>query len=202
MERSSQESVVGGTSDMALPGRKTVLNVGCGEHVAQNLHPRFHGPRWKEIRVDIDPAVKPDFVCSMTALTPIESDSVDAVWSSHNLEHVYRHEVPIALQEFLRVLKPGGALLLTLPNLQRAAELAAADRLEHEAYLSPAGPITALDMIFGHTPSLANGHSYMRHKTGFTAKSLQALLLEAGFTAITVSKDRFDLWASAAKPVA
>src|SRR5215471_17121378 len=83
--------------------RKVVLNVGCGEYLPQNLHPRFRGSEWDEIRVDIDPGVNPDYVCSITALTPVTTDSADAVWSSHNLEHVHRHEVPLALAEFFRV---------------------------------------------------------------------------------------------------
>src|SRR5215469_9077478 len=136
---------------------KIVLNVGCGYPDKQGLHPAFQGPDWQEVRLDIDPSVNPDVICSMTDMRPIETASIDAIWSSHNLEHLHRHEVPIALLEFLRVLRPGGQMLLTLPDLQKIAELVASDGLEDEAYRSPSGPITALDMIYGHTPSLARG---------------------------------------------
>jgi predicted SAM-dependent methyltransferase len=187
--------------DGAILPYKLVLNAGCGYATRQNLHTRFHGPEWREIRVDIDPAVEPDYVCSITALTPLASDSVDAVWSSHNLEHIYLHEVPSALGEFARVLKPGGILLLTLPNLQKAAEFVAQDRLEQEIYRSPAGPITPLDMIFGHTASLARGHGFMAHKTGFTARTLQRLLIDAGFADLELRQDQFDLWATGYKPL-
>lgn len=183
-------------------GRKIVVNAGCGYPSRQNLNARFHGPEWREIRIDIDPAVLPDFVCSVTALTPIASESVDAVWSSHNLEHIHRHEVPIALSEFLRILKRRGLLLLTLPNLQATAEFVTQDRLEQEVYRSPAGPITPLDMIFGHTASLARGNRFMAHKTGFTAPALQRLLSDAGFVDLELSRDRFDLWATAYKRAA
>ena len=53
---------------------------------------------WREIRLDLDPAVQPDIVCSITDMSPVATDSVDAIWSSHNLEHLQRHEVPLALQ--------------------------------------------------------------------------------------------------------
>ena len=127
---------------------KTVLNVGCGYPLRQKLHRHFHGPEWHEIRLDLDPAVQPDIVCSMTDIRPVAANSVDAVWSSHDLEHLQRQEVPLALAEFLRVLKPQGLLLLTLPDLQQVARLVVEDRLEDSAYISQSGPITPLDMIF------------------------------------------------------
>jgi predicted SAM-dependent methyltransferase len=51
-------------------------------------------------------------------MMPVATGSVDAIWSSHNLEHLQRHEVPLALREFFTVLKPQGLLLLELPNLR------------------------------------------------------------------------------------
>src|ERR1700741_138193 len=123
---------------------KTVLNVGCGYPLRQKLHRHFHGPEWREIRLDLDPAFQPDIGCSITDMSPVNADSVDAVWSSHNLEHLQRHEVPLALTEFLRVLKPHGLLLLTLPDLQQVARLVAEDRLPGKAYNSPSGASTPL----------------------------------------------------------
>ena len=193
MTDSSEGGAAGG-------GEKIVLNVGCGYPLHQRLHPHFQGPQWRELRLDIDPAVRPDIVCSMTQMTPVADASVDAVWSSHNLEHLYRHEVPLALGEFFRVLKPGGLLLLTLPDLQRVAEMVAADGLEIEAYRSASGPITPLDMIFGHGASLAQGHLFMAHKTGFTLTSLDHALGDAGFVGVQTRRgDAFDLWAVAYK---
>ena len=181
---------------------KIVLNVGCGYPLRQRLHQHFHGAEWRELRLDADPAVQPDIVCSMTDMSPVATESVDAIWSSHNLEHLYRHEVPLALGEFIRVLRPDGLLLLTLPDLQRVAELVAEDRLEHQAYISPSGPITPLDMIFGHTASLAQGRTLMAHKTGFTATTLENVLIRAGFVDVALSRGTsFDLWAKAYKPV-
>ena len=176
------------------------MNVGCGYPLRQKLHPHFHGPDWREIRLDLDPDVQPDIVCSITDMGPVATDSVDAVWSSHNLEHLQRHEVPCALAEFLRILKPSGLLLLTLPDLQQVARLVVEDRLEDRAYTSASGPITPLDMIFGHTASLAQGNQYMAHRTGFTERTLQKLLVEAGFVEVTMRRGgSFDLWATAYK---
>jgi SAM-dependent methyltransferase len=177
---------------------KVVLNVGCG-YPGQGLHPSFHGGEWRELRLDIDPSVDPDIVCSMVEMTPIATGSVDAIWSSHNLEHLHRHEVPVALGEFLRVLRPGGLLLLTLPDLQKVAELVAADGLEDEAYRSPSGPISPLDMMYGHSAAIASGNSHMAHKTGFTARTLHQLLNASGFVAVALTREGFALWARAHK---
>ena len=180
---------------------KTVLNVGCGYPLRQKLHRNFHGPEWRELRLDLDPAVEPDIVSSITDMGPVADDSVDAVWSSHNLEHLQRYEVPLALAEFFRVLKPHGLLLLTLPDLQQVARLIVEDRLEESAYVSQSGPITPLDMIFGHTASLARGNQFMAHRTGFTARSLHRLLIEAGFVEVTLRQNpSFELWATGYKP--
>jgi hypothetical protein len=72
----------------------------------------------------------------------------------------------------------------TEPATGRAARRE--DRLEASAYISQSGPITPLDMIFGHTASLARGNEFMAHRTGFTARSLHKLLIEAGFVEVTL----------------
>src|SRR5271165_3265146 len=185
----------------SAPAHKTVLNVGCGYPLRQRLHHHFHGPEWRELRLDADPAVQPDIVCSMTDMSPVAAESVDAIWSSHNLEHLHRHEVPLALGEFIRVLRPDGLLLLTLPDLQQVAQLIVEDRLEDHAYYSSSGPITPLDMMFGHTASLARGNPFMAHRTGFTARTLQKVLVGAGFVEVSLrAGTSFDLWATAYKP--
>src|SRR5689334_5651155 len=91
-------------SDSSRKGQDIVLHVGCGQFRAEKLHPQFRKPNWREVRLDIDPAARPDIVASMTAMDGVPSASVNAVWSSHSLEHLYPHEVPVALGEFHRVL--------------------------------------------------------------------------------------------------
>ncbi len=179
--------------------RRRVLHVGCGAADPRKLPAEwFPADTWAEVRLDIDASVAPDIIASITDMTPVPTGSMDAVWSSHNVEHLYPHEVPLALAEFRRVLAPGGFLLITLPDLQQVAELVAQDRLTEAAYVSPAGPITPLDMLYGHRASLAQGNAFMGHRGGFTARSLQAALTEAGFPQARVMRDgKFALWAAA-----
>jgi predicted SAM-dependent methyltransferase len=180
---------------------KTVLNVGCGYPLRQQLHASFQGPGWREVRHDIDTRSEPEIVCPLTDMEPVASGSVDAIWSSHNLAHLYRHEVPLALGEFVRVLRPGGLLLLAVLDLQKIAQLVIADdSLDDAVFRTPSGPITPLDMIFGHTDSIGEGAEYMSHKSGFTASTLRTLLADAGFVEIGVARVDYDLRARAQKP--
>ena len=127
--------------------------------------------------------------------------SVDAVFSSHNIEHLYPHEVPIALAEFHRVLKPDGFVLLTCPDLQSVCARVANDQLTEAAYQSAKGPITPLDILYGHRASLKDGNLYMAHRCGFTKKVLAATFSLAGFDVRVLARPaRYDLWALGLKP--
>lgn len=178
---------------------KTFLHVGCGQLRKDNTTREFSKPDWKELRLDIDASVNPDFVGTMTDMDDVSSNSVDAIYSSHNIEHLYVHEVPLALSEFKRVLKKNGLLIITCPDLQEVAKLVAADKLTEPAYVSPAGPIAAVDIIFGFRESIAQGNTYMAHRCGFTETVLYATLLGNGFSSVATMRRpaAFDLWAIA-----
>ncbi len=182
---------------------KRVLNVGSGPQGAERLHQSFRTADWKEVRYDIDQAVKPDIVGSIVDLREIEDASFDAIWCSHNLEHLHTHDVPKALAEFHRVLKPDGFALISTPDLEAIAELIVSGRLEDVAYNSPAGPITALDMLYGLSIAVQQGNTYMAHNTGFTADRLGRLLVESGFSeALAKREPWFNLWALGLMPEA
>ena len=89
---------------------KTFLHVGCGPQDKTNIH-GFNNDNWKEIRFDIDKNVNPDIVGTLTDMKLVKTNSVDAIYSSHNIEHVFPHEVPIVLKEFHRVLKDDGSII-------------------------------------------------------------------------------------------
>ncbi|MFT7669026.1 MAG: putative SAM-dependent methyltransferase [Planctomycetota bacterium] len=173
----------------------TVLHVGCGSRNATELHDAFKGENWEEVRLDIDPAVEPDIVASITDMSPVASGTVDAIFCSHNLEHLEAHEVPLALAEFHRVLASGGMLLVTMPDLQAVAKVIAEGKLEETVYVSPAGPVAAIDIVYGYRPYISGGANRMGHRTGFTQGSLKKHLAAAGFTDGQVWSQEFDLWA-------
>ncbi len=166
-------------SDEAI--KKTFLHVGCGPSRKEQAGPVFSGDDWHELRLDIDPSVQPDIIGTMTDMSAVDDESVDAVFSSHNIEHLYPHEVGLALAEFKRVINRNGFVVITCPDLQSVCRLVADDKLTDTAYMSPAGPIAPLDILYGLRSALAAGNLYMAHRVGFTLKVLMSTLTASGF---------------------
>ena len=159
---------------------KTFLHVGCGPQYKSQIK-GFDNENWKEIRFDIDEKVNPDIVGTLLDMSAVETGSVDAIYSSHNIEHVFPHEVPIVLREFHRVLKDDGMVVLVCPDLQSVCQAIVDDKLLQPLYESPAGPISPIDILYGHRPAIARGNEYMAHKGGFTYSVLNDAFIEAGF---------------------
>jgi len=178
---------------------KKLLHVGCGLVTQQHLR-GFSSPTvWQEIRLDIDAAVKPDVVGTITDMSAVDSASIDAVFSAHNLEHIHPFEVLGALGEFLRVLKPDGFAIVTCPDLQSVCEVVARDLLMDPLYISPAGPIRPIDILYGHQHAIQQGNSFMTHKGGFTGRTLGSALMAAGFASVYAIRRDWSLWALATK---
>lgn len=156
--------------------RRRVLHAGCG---GAQLPPYF-GEDVEEVRLDLNPDTHPDIVASILDLGDI--GPFDAIYTAHTLEHLYPHEVPIALREFRRVLTDDGYALIFVPDLEGLT-------LSNDVlYESPAGPITAFDMIYGFRRYVAANPGTMAHHTGFTSKLLEEALWEAGFSKVTMSR--------------
>jgi hypothetical protein len=168
-----------------------VLHVGCGQNTQADLPPPLNAPPWQEVRLDIDPTVEPDILASIGDMSQIADASFDALVSSHNLEHLYAHEVPIALAEFARVLSPTGFAIVQVPDLQRVAEAIVAGGVVEPAFVAPIGPVAPLDMLYGFRPAVAVGDYHMAHRTGFTLDTLRQSLVDAGFASISVRRDGF-----------
>jgi hypothetical protein len=180
---------------------KKFLHVGCGGARKEHTTKGFNTASWQEIRFDIDPKASPDILGSIVDMSAISDASVDAIFPSHNIEHVYPHEVGQVLSEFLRVLSEDGFVILTCPDLQSVCRFIAKDKLLEPLYQSPAGPIAALDVLYGHRPAIAAGNHYMAHKCGFTWTTLSKFFLSAGFKSfIGGSRAQFfDIWIAAFK---
>ncbi len=177
---------------------RRVLHVGCGPASADKLHPIFRSGDWQEIRVDVDKRMRPDIAASIVDLSgSIEDGSCEAVWASHVVEHLDRHQLPQALRELHRILTPAGFVLIRCPDIESVAQLILDGRIEDNIYNSPAGPITPLDMIYGHGASIARGQTSMRHGTAFTERTLAQNLLNAGFAEVRTKRvEQLEIWAA------
>jgi SAM-dependent methyltransferase len=189
---------------MAAP--RTVLHVGCGLNDRTHLPRELQADGWRELRVDIDPGVKPDIVANIVDLQPVADATADAVFSSHNVEHLYAHQVAPTLRSFHRVTKPDGFVVVITPDLQWICAQIAQDRLEEVLYVSPSGPIAPIDMLYGFRPFIAKGNTHYAHRTGFTRKTLAAALTRAGFAQFEVRTGaRADLcalaWKTGPRPI-
>jgi SAM-dependent methyltransferase len=126
---------------------------------------------------------------------PFKDESVEAVFTSHVLEHFPRHIGLALMKEVRRVLKPGGILRVTVPDLELVAKLylmgkgiqpegplpeGAAKMSARDVNLmfypkSHVGPVSKFDAIdfrmFGIHP-----HMYM-----YDYQELDQLLKDAGF---------------------
>ena len=161
---------------------KTFLHVGCGLQKKSSCI-GFNNDNWKEIRLDIDKNANPDIVGSLTDMKSVETGSVDAVYSSHNIVNLFPHEVPIALTEFYRVLNEDGMVVITCSDLQSIGKAILQDKLLEPLYSSPVGPVTAFDILYGHRNFTADGNINMIHKSGFTYSLLNRAFYDAGFKA-------------------
>lgn len=182
--------------------KKILLNVGAGHPKSGAVIPQgFDLAEWKEVRLDIDPANEPDIIGTMLDMSSVTDGSVDAIYSSHTIEHLYPSEIPIALSEFLRVLKPGGFAVITCPDLQSAAQMIAEDRLMEVAYNSPGGAVTPFDIVYSHRKFTGRDKPFMAHHCGFTLKVLLGTVKSNGFLSAAGKRGAkaFDLWVVASK---
>lgn len=171
--------------------RPRILHVGAG---SETMPPWLGLTDYTEVRLDIVDTCGPDIVADMLDMGNV--GQFDGVYTSHCLEHVYPHEVPVALAEFLRVLVPGGLAVIIVPDLEDARPT------DDVVYVSQAGPVTGFDLFYGYRPVLQS-MPYMAHHTGFTSASLAAAMTAAGFEkikAVRVGSSSFNLLAVGYKP--
>jgi predicted SAM-dependent methyltransferase len=171
-------------------GLKSVLNVGGG---SKNTPIPDYFTGFRHDLLDIDPRGAPDVVCDARELTRLAA-GYDAVYCSHNLEHYYRHDGLKVLRGFLHVLNDTGFAEIRVPDIAKVVAVLHEKQLDLDdvLYESPAGPISAHDVVYGlQTEIEQSGQDFYAHKTGFTPKSLSAFLLEAGFQKIFLAADPF-----------
>ncbi|MEO8345910.1 MAG: methyltransferase domain-containing protein [Betaproteobacteria bacterium] len=160
---------------------RRVLNVGGG---SKTIRIPGHYDGWEQLLLDIDKRGGADIVCDARNLLTLPGTQFDAVYCSHNLEHYYPHDVVKVLAGFLHVLKLDGFTEIRVPDIQAVMHHVVQTGMDIDdvLYQSPAGPIAVHDVLYGYGIEIeASGQDYFAHKRGFTPKSLQRVLDDAGF---------------------
>ncbi|UUX51837.1 hypothetical protein NUH88_09060 [Nisaea acidiphila] len=185
----------------------TALHVGCGRQSTEILPAFDWGGSWKEVRVDIDPAVSPDIVDDISSLSSVPDGSAHMLFSKHNIEHLDYHQVPSCFANFHRVLDDTGFAILRTPDLKLICESILENGPEavhhHSLIEGQMRAVKLLDMLFGASWAIEEGNHFMAHRTAFTAESLRAKLYDGGFEHVQVFTDAriFELRAIALKKV-
>jgi SAM-dependent methyltransferase len=146
------------------------LNVGCGNRRL----PGYTG-------VDAIQRPAADIVAPAHAI-PLPDGCASEVLAVHLVEHVFSWEVPQLLAEWRRLLKPGGVLVLEMPDLMKCAR----NLVEGRAGRKP----DQLHMwgIFGDD-TLRD--PFMMHRSGWWFTRLAPVVVAAGFVDVVERETQF-----------
>lgn len=133
------------------------------------------GPNCQVTRFDANPSVKPDIRCDIRKLPEGYFGTYDIVHARHVLEHFGRAEAPDLVRHWAKLLKPGGELILRVPNLEYAMR----------QILDGEPSLYAWHQLYGEQ---RNALDY--HKNGFTARKLTGLISSLGiFSDVSVVEE-------------
>ena len=133
----------------------TAINLGCGDHLREGyINCDWFNPN-AEIQVDI-------------RKISARIDRADLIEAHHALEHLSFNDSLAALEDWFRVLMPGGYLVISMPDFEACLELFLRSS-EAERWNN------AIKMIYG-----SQEHEGMFHKTAFTPDRLRVLLANSG----------------------
>lgn len=137
-------------------GDEVKLHLGCGDKLLDGF-----------VNVDIRGELGCDVIDDISKLDKFGDGESDLIYVCHVLEHFGRFEYKSVLKRFKDVLKSGGTLRISVPDLERVNEM----------YSS--GEYTLKEL----TGFLYGGQTYPEnyHYIGFDYKTLSEDLIELGF---------------------
>jgi len=156
------------------------LNLGCGDKIL---------PGYLNVDVAASRSGKrPDVLCDLHDLVPFEDGVADEILAVHVVEHFWRWEVVGVLREWVRVLRPGGTMILECPNLESACRefLADPDRAS-----GPGQEGQRSMWVFYGDPAWRD--PLMVHRWGYTPNSLAGVMAEAGLVNLRQEPAQFKL---------
>jgi hypothetical protein len=155
------------------PGAIMVADLGSG------FNTPYFGKDTKVVRYDGDPACHPDVLCDLRAI-PANDGLFDLAHMRHVLEHFPPFEAPDIVKEAARILKPGGKLVVDVPNLATAAR-------EILKYDADEKYINWNDYPLWQVYGRQDGSPGELHRNGFTRHGLKRLLEACGLVEVVVT---------------
>lgn len=138
-----------------------------------NIGNRSPAEGWKNF--DIDPGPDVDFTGDCTDLSQFADSSIDTIYASHVLEHVsYQLDLQTTLNEWFRVLVPGGTVMISVPDLEMLCRLYLAPNLKAEHRFQ------IMQIMFG-----GQINEFDFHAVGLSFELLGFYLMTAGFKDVT-----------------
>ena len=127
------------------------------------------GPKAKIVRFDIREQVKPDVRCDIRHIDEHWHGKFDFVNASHVLEHFRRAEADDTVKEWIKLLKPGGSIIIHVPNFESAVSKI----LNPPPTASPEQKMYYWSQVYGDQ---GQSGAAWQHLNGFTPRKLEMLL--------------------------
>jgi predicted SAM-dependent methyltransferase len=141
------------------------LHLGCGDI-------RIDG----YCNVDISFLPTVDIIDDVIRLRKFEKSFADQIYACHVLEHLSHDEVPRALARWFEVLRPGGELRISVPDIDRIVKV----YHKNWQHFQTRGNTPWIGLLYG-----GQTDPYDYHKTGFNFCWMHYLLEAAGFDEIS-----------------
>ena len=143
------------------PESATKLHLGCG-----NI-------RLKDFcNVDILPTHAVDVVSDISKLDNFSNNSIELIYACHVLEHFSHDEAVKVLKRWFDVIKPGGELRISVPDIDRIVKI----YNKNWQHFQTPGNTPWIGLLYG-----GQGDPYDFHKTGFNFCWMKYLLESIGF---------------------
>lgn len=151
-----------------------LLNIGCGGKIWPGFVNVDAPGNWSGTKPDVEADVRD---------LPFEDGYADEAHAMHVIEHFPRWQTEAVLAEWVRVLKPGGRLVIECPCLDKVLGLFVGYAQRGE----PLNPRMTLWALYGDPGYMDES---MVHKWCFGTRELAVLMEQAGLKDVTVEEPR------------
>jgi SAM-dependent methyltransferase len=131
-----------------------------------------------------------DYVADAARSLPFDDNTFEVIYASHILEHIPWYQVDAVFREWVRVLAPGGALEICVPDGLKICQELVNYEERGESHIDQDGwyrlnpernPYCwTSGRLYSYGDGTGNPWSHNWHRSLFTAKYLRALLEKAG----------------------